>query len=189
MAAQEQNAGADPFAQVSGKVAPDTTAQDTSAAPPVDTVGMQPMADTAAACRRRTSVLWQPETDRRFAPRRPGHHHAHHTGVGHRHPRAAVFANGIEIPVSAGRFRSDLPIPDEQQQYQVEIIAQGGGNEISQLRTVTYQVTQEKLSLEITAPADGENIRQRSIRIVGKASMDASVTVNGSITSLYWLGR
>lgn len=95
-------------------------------------------------------------------------------------PGALVTVNGGAVPVSsAGSFSTRVPIPDEPQDYTVTVVATLGDEEMTSERTVTYEPIKEPLSLSITSPLSGLVVKQRTLRIAGKTTAGAKVTING----------
>jgi hypothetical protein len=92
---------------------------------------------------------------------------------------ANVFVNDIQAVVGRdGFFSARLPIPDEPYSYSVEIVAQYGGDELTETRTVTYAPPEEKLFLDCSSPIDGQDITSRTVRVNGKTVPHAEVTAN-----------
>jgi Uncharacterized protein conserved in bacteria len=95
-------------------------------------------------------------------------------------PGAKVLVNNTSITVSAsGAFSYTVPIPDEAHDYNIHIVARLGDNEANEDRTVSYQPSKTPLTLTISSPADGQVIKENVIRVTGKTSPRATVTVNG----------
>ncbi|MBD3343886.1 MAG: hypothetical protein GF401_02345 [Chitinivibrionales bacterium] len=97
-------------------------------------------------------------------------------------PGAKIEVNGARVPVDgSGAFSYRIPIPDEPQDYPLEIVASLDNEEVSIERGVTYEPETEELMLAINSPTDGQVIRQRVIRINGKTSSgrDVIVEING----------
>jgi hypothetical protein len=90
-----------------------------------------------------------------------------------------VTVNNTPVTVNAaGFFTYSIPIPDEAQEYTVHVVARLGDDEMSDERTVSYSPAKAPLTLTITSPVDGQVIKQNVIRISGKTSPRAKVTVN-----------
>ncbi|MDD5673104.1 MAG: FecR domain-containing protein [Chitinivibrionales bacterium] len=95
-------------------------------------------------------------------------------------PGAKVTVNHTAVTVSpGGTFATTIPIPDEAQDYAVNVIATLGSQEMDQRLTVTYQPTALPLSLTIATPVDGQVIKDKTIRVSGRTSPGATVTING----------
>jgi|GEM_PF-1648914 len=93
---------------------------------------------------------------------------------------ARVFVNDAEVTVSgSGFFSTQVPIPDEPQEYSVEVRGSFGDEEMTAERLVVYERDRKPLELVVTSPGDGQTIRQRSIMATCKVSSGAAVTVNG----------
>jgi len=94
-------------------------------------------------------------------------------------PGAKVLVNGVPVMVNSGGFFSTrIPIPDEPQEYSVDIEATLGSEQISEQVSVTYEPQVEPLQLIVTSPVDGQEITTRSIRVTGRSSAGATVMVN-----------
>jgi hypothetical protein len=93
---------------------------------------------------------------------------------------AVVSVNGVPIAVDpSGTFNYKAPIPDEPHEYTITVVARLGDSEAGEERTITYVPTKSAMFLEITTPTEGHVIRQNLLRITGKTSPRAAVTVNG----------
>lgn len=100
--------------------------------------------------------------------------------VGSTSTGARVTVNGNRIPVNeSGFFSSQVPIPDEAKEYQIEIMATLNGEEKSDVRFITYAPPSRPLDLVVSSPAEAQVIRQAAIHITGKTSGGAGVKVNG----------
>ncbi|MBD3320724.1 MAG: hypothetical protein GF350_06490, partial [Chitinivibrionales bacterium] len=101
---------------------------------------------------------------------------------GNTSPGAEVSVNGVTVPVDgSGGFSYTIPIPDEPQNYSLEIVASVDDEEITVDRVVTYEPVKEELMLQVSSPVDGQKIGRRSIRVIGKTSAgrDVTVEING----------
>jgi hypothetical protein len=95
-------------------------------------------------------------------------------------PGAKITVNAMPVTVSpSGTFNSTVPIPDEAHDYAINVVARLGDNEVNEERTVTYAPAQAALSLSITAPFEGQVIKQNLLRVTGKTTPRATVSVNG----------
>lgn len=95
-------------------------------------------------------------------------------------PGAKVAVNNTPVTVSSsGTFNFSVPIPDEAHDYNIHIVARLGDNEASEDRTVSYKPSKTPLTLTISSPADGQVIKENVVRVLGKTSPRAAVTVNG----------
>jgi len=100
--------------------------------------------------------------------------------AGNASPGSKISVNGIPITASpSGGFSSTVPIPDEAHDYTINVVARLGDNEVNEERTVTYAPTKAGLTLSITTPFEGQVIKQNVLRITGKTSPRAAVTING----------
>jgi hypothetical protein len=95
-------------------------------------------------------------------------------------PGAKVFVNNAPATVStSGAFSYTVPIPDEAHDYNIHVIARLSDNEVSEDRMVSYKPAKAPLILSISAPADKQIIKDNFLRVAGKTSPRAAVTVNG----------
>ncbi|MBD3420371.1 MAG: hypothetical protein GF398_09670 [Chitinivibrionales bacterium] len=95
-------------------------------------------------------------------------------------PGAKVTVNGVTVPVaSGGNFNYRIPIPDEEQEYTVEIIAELGDQEQNESRSIAYEPPRLPITLSVSSPSDGATISQKSIRVVARTSPGATATING----------
>jgi hypothetical protein len=101
-------------------------------------------------------------------------------------PGAKVTVNGVQASVGpAGFFTYSAPIPDEpNKEFTVRVVARLGDEEASEERTVVYNPPRAPLTLTITTPVDGQIIRQNTLRLIGKTSPRARVTINGRMASV-----
>lgn len=96
---------------------------------------------------------------------------------------AVVTVNGVRIGVSStGAFQYQLPIPDEPQEYLLEISAELNGREVQEERRVVYEPERKPMSLTVSTPTEGQKIGQRIIRIVGTSAPEATVTMGSKQT-------
>jgi len=93
---------------------------------------------------------------------------------------AQVAVNNIPVQTGPdGFFTAKVPIPDEPQEYEINVIAKYDGKEITVTRHVTYNPVQGKLILEMVTPLDNQKIQSKLVHVSGKTSPRATVTVNG----------
>ena len=93
---------------------------------------------------------------------------------------AKIFVNDMQIPSGQdGFFSYRVPIPDEPQEYSVEIRAEYKGKELVEERNIVYEPAVDKLLLDIGSPVHGQVINRRTVRLNGKTTPRAVVTVNG----------
>jgi hypothetical protein len=99
--------------------------------------------------------------------------------TGNATPGSQVTVNNAMVTVSGGgSFSTQIPIPDEPQDYTIEVRAAMNDEEVSVERSVTYKPKSGPLILAIGAPVDGQKIVQPVIRVQGKTSAGAKVLVN-----------
>jgi hypothetical protein len=100
-------------------------------------------------------------------------------------PGAKVYVNSQPATVSPqGTFTMRVPLPDEPDLYTVEVQAQLGDNEVTTEKSVYYQPRREPLHLTINSPVDGQKITAPQIRIAGKTSANAQLSVNGKTVNI-----
>jgi len=100
-------------------------------------------------------------------------------------PGAKVTVNGSPVVVSAsGFFSYTLPIPDEAQEYTVKIDSRLGDDEATEERGVYYSPPKPPLTLLVTAPIDGQIIKQNLLHITGKTTARAKVNVNSRLITV-----
>jgi hypothetical protein len=93
-------------------------------------------------------------------------------------PGARVTANAASVSVGpTGFFTHRVMIPDEPGEYEIEIVAELHGEELTDERTVVYQPRRAPLSLVVSAPADGQAVRDRAIRVRGITNPRAELSV------------
>ena len=104
-------------------------------------------------------------------------------------PGARVMVNGSTVNVSpSGAFSTQVPIPDEPQDYPVDVVVLLGDNEMTQSRLVTYQPKFEKLSLVVNSPLENQKITASQIHMSAKISTKARLSVNGTSVDIGGLG-
>ena len=96
-------------------------------------------------------------------------------------PGAKVTVNGIHAPVGpAGGFTARIPIPDEQNTYELEIRAELNGEEASENIQVEYVPVIRDVRLIVNSPPDEFETKETRISVSGRVDpADAQVVVNG----------
>ncbi len=96
---------------------------------------------------------------------------------------ARVLVNGVPIPVSpSGFFNYRLPVPDEPQDYIVEVVSELDGRQVRVERSVVYEPERQPLSLSISSPADGQRVGRRILRVAGTTAPQAFVRMGSNQT-------
>lgn len=96
-------------------------------------------------------------------------------------PGAEVSCGGVPFTVGPdGTFRGEVPLPDEDGEYELEFQAVLGSEEANVIRTVSYKQDVEKLRLSVFAPHEGREVTATSIQFRGEvAPFNAEVLCNG----------
>jgi len=103
---------------------------------------------------------------------------------------AEVTVSGVKCPVSAsGAFSGKVPIPDEENQINIEVDATLGNQAKTIVRSVQYQ---SDLTLMVTSPANGQIVSTPTVQVAGQvlpSSSETELTIDDTKIALGTNGR
>ena len=88
-----------------------------------------------------------------------------------------VRVNHVQVPVRSGAFSKDFKLDEGRNLIQVDVVDRAGN---SVTRTYTVILDTEAPQLDIESPADGSYSTSRTVLVVGRAEVGATVTINGA---------